>query len=398
MPPAKGPSRPSLLLLIALAASGPMALNMFMPSMPGMVAVFNTDYGTVQLTLTLYLTSMAVAQLFVGPLADRFGRRPVVLWGLGTYILGSVLCLAAPTIEALIAGRVVQAVGGCAGLVMGRTMVRDLYDLDKAAKMMAYLTMVMVVAPILAPSVGGLLDHAFGWWAGFAVVGLYGLVILAVLFRRLGETHKGPFMGADPRQMLASYGALLRLRRFHHHTWQISLSSAAFFAFLGGAPYVTINLMGRTAADYGLYFMIGGVAYSLGNFLTGRLAERLGSARLIGLGTSAGVVGGAWLTTFHLTAGLTPLTLFSGMAIIAFGNGLCLPTGTAAAVGVDPSRIGAAAGLSGFIQMALGSAASSLVGYLLHDTAGPLVAVMTATAVLGLAVHLVGTWDEKRPS
>src|SRR5690606_20851902 len=162
--------RPSLAILIAVTALGPMALNIFIPAMPGMTAVFGVDYGTIQLTLTLYLVGLAVAQLFMGPLSDRFGRRPVLLGGIGLFLAGSLAAALAPSIEALIVARIVQAVGGCAGIVLGRAIVRDTHSREASASMIGYITMVMVVAPMLAPLIGGYLDSWFGWRATFITV------------------------------------------------------------------------------------------------------------------------------------------------------------------------------------------------------------------------------------
>ncbi|MEQ9174241.1 MAG: MFS transporter, partial [Alphaproteobacteria bacterium] len=168
------PLRPSLAILVATTATGPLALNIFHPSMPGLVAVFDTSYAMVQLTLTLYLLAMAFSQLVYGPLADRYGRRITMLWGLGLYVAGSIMATVAPTLPLLLAGRVVQAAGGIAGMVIARAMVRDLYDRERSAGVIAYITMAMVVAPMLAPTIGGFLDVHLGWRSSFAFVAIFG--------------------------------------------------------------------------------------------------------------------------------------------------------------------------------------------------------------------------------
>ncbi len=381
---------PRLLNLIVLSAIGPMALNIFFPSMPGMMEVFNTDYGTVQLALTLYLAALATAQLFVGPISDRTGRRPVVLWGMTVCMVGSLVCIFAPTIEILIGGRILQAVGACTGLVMGRTMIRDVHGLDKSASMIGYLTMVMVMAPMVSPALGAVLEEAFDWRAGFVLVLVVTAGILAVSYAILGETHKGPYRSESVGQMFGAFVILLRQSRFSRHALQISLSSSAFFAFLGGAPYVTIQLMGVTGIEYGLLFIVVGVTYMVGNFFTGRMSERWGADRLITLGTSVGVLGGAALVLFYVSGNLTPFTLFGGMGIIGFGNGLCLPSGTASAISADKNHIGAAAGLAGFMQMATGALSSYTVGVLLSDSALPLVVIMATSVALAFVVNLLG--------
>lgn len=385
---------PRLLNLIMLSAIGPMALNIFFPSMPGMMVVFDTDYGTVQLALTLYLTALATAQLFVGPISDRVGRRPVVLWGMAVCMVGSLVCIFAPTIEILIGGRVLQALGACTGLVMGRTIIRDMYGLDKAASMIGYLTMVMVVAPMVSPTVGALLEQAFDWRAGFMLVLLMTAGVLVVSFSVLGETHQGPYEATGIGRMFSAFITLLKQSRFNRHALQISLSSAAFFAFLGGAPYVSIQLMGISGIEYGVYFMVAGVSYMAGNFITGRMSERWGADRLITLGTGMGLLGGIELALAYGSGHFTPFTLFGGMGLIALGNGLCLPSGTASAISADKNHIGAAAGLAGFMQMATGALSSYTVGVLLSDTALPLVIIMVSSVALAFIVNLA--WRKHR--
>ncbi len=371
-------------------------MNMFIPSMPGLVRVFETDYATVQLALTLYLFSLAVSQLFVGDLSDRYGRRPVMLWGLALFFLGSVVCMAAPNVDTLILGRMTQAVGGCTGLVLSRSIIRDLHGLEGATSMIAYVTMVMVIAPILAPSVGGLLDSTFNWQAGFVVLSAYAAGLFSYSFYRLKETHKGPFQSGGPGQMLIGFGFLLRRWRFIRYSLQISFSSAAFFSFLGGAPYVMVEIMGRTTAEYGLYFMFGGAFYMLGNFLSVRKAAVWGAPRLLWLGATVGLAGGLLLLAVFLRGSLGPVSLFGAMAVIALANGCTLPAGTACAIGVDHSRIGAAAGLSGFMQIATGALGAFLVGTWLSDSAAPLVYVMAISMGIAFAVHLAGEYLEGR--
>jgi len=393
---AKTRNPPSLSLLIALTAAGPLALNIFIPSMPGMVTTLGTDYATVQLTLTLYLAAMGGAQIIIGPVSDRFGRRPAVIGGMLLFIGGSLACAFAPNIETLIIGRVIQAAGGCTGMVMSRTIIRDMHGMDKAASMIGYVTMVMVIAPILAPTIGGFLDSQFDWRAGFHLSVAYAAVVLLFIYALLGETHKGPFRAESAGVMFLNFVGLLGQFRFNRHALQIAFSSGAFFAFLGGVPYVSINLMGITPAQYGFFFMFGGVFYMLGNFITGRKSEKWGARRLITLGTSIGLTGGAFLIVVHATGSLTPLTLFGGMAIIALGNGLSLPSGTAGAVSADPTRVGAASGLAGFMQIVTGALASYIVGLLLSDSAVPMITVMSACVTLAFGIHMTGLWVDRR--
>jgi DHA1 family bicyclomycin/chloramphenicol resistance-like MFS transporter len=383
------PPRPPIVILVAVTSLGPLALNIFMPSMPGLMRVFDTGYGTIQLTLTLYLGGLAVAQLFYGPLSDRFGRRPLLLSGLGLFLLGSAVCLVAPTISVLIAGRLIQAVGGCAGLVLSRAIIRDLYDRDRAASMLAYVMMAMVVVPMLAPTVGGFLDEWFGWWSVFLLVLVVGAAVAAGAWAILHET-----LPPEARRPLGGLGAmstdfrtLLGQRLFVGYAMQVAFSTTVFFSFVGGAPYVMVELMGRSPSQYGLYFVAVSLMFMSGNFTAGRISVRIGVDRMITAGTVVTVAGAALLVLAWATDALTPATLFGSMAVVAFGNGFNLSNGFAGAVSVDARRIGAASGLAGFLQMAVAALASVLGGALLDDTALPLVAVMATSAAVGAAFH-----------
>jgi DHA1 family bicyclomycin/chloramphenicol resistance-like MFS transporter len=354
---------PSVVILIAMSAIGPMALNIFMPSMPGLARHFQVDYGLVQLTLTFYLIGLGLAQLVYGPLSDRYGRRPVLLWGLGIFCVGSLLCALAPSIEMLMIGRAFQAVGGCSGLVLGRAIIRDLYDRDRSAAMIGYVTMAMSLAPMFSPALGGYLDTLFGWRASFAFCALAGVIVLACVIFTLPETLVEPGLGEGIGAMLRGYASLLRSPTFCGYALQTAFTSGMFFAFIAGAPFVVVTVMGQPPSSYGLWFMIVSVGYFAGNFCTGRFAVRLGVDRMIAIGAVIGLFGILALAAIGWLGLLTLPGLFLPMAVVALSNGLTLPNGTAGAVSVNPRAAGAAAGLSGALQMLVGAGAAVLVGY-----------------------------------
>ena len=389
--------RPHLFFLILITAAGPLAMNILNPAMPLIEREFATTYEVAGLTLTLYLLSLGVSQLFVGALSDRYGRRPIVLAGMVLFIVGTVLCYFATSIEALIVGRIIQAAGGCAGLAMGRTMIRDMYGTEKAASMMAYMVMIMVVVPLLATPIGGLLTDQLGWKSIMVLTGLYGFVVLLLSLRWLHETHSDPQPMNSLFQMFAGFGSLLGNMRFNQNAFQTMFSSAAFFAFVAAAPKV-MQSMGESSTSFGIYFGVAGFFYMFGNFITGRMSEKWGPNRLITLGTLAAVSGGLHLVGVYLTGSLTPVTLFAGMAIIALGNGMSLPSGTANAVSADLKRIGAAAGLSGFLQIGGGALASAMVNRLMvvTGTAAPLIYAMAISVLIAFMIHQVGLSYERR--
>lgn len=228
--------RPPMWLLIMISAVGPFSLNAFIPSLPRLAETFATDYGTAQLALTLFLVGIGVGQLIYGPLSDRYGRRPVLLAGLGLGFAGSIVCLLAPTIEVLLFGRVAQALGSCAGLVLARAMVRDLYSRDQSASTLGYVTMGMAMMPMVAPGIGGLLDQSYGWRASFwAMIAFGGFAFFAARARAY-ETNHSPLSHIDFTTLTRGWIALMRSHAFLGYTLAISFNSIQFFGFLAAAP------------------------------------------------------------------------------------------------------------------------------------------------------------------
>ena len=376
--------RPSVAMLVAVAAVSPLGINVYLPSMPGMARSLGVDFSTIQLTLSLYLAAVAIGQLVIGPLSDRFGRRPVLLSGLALFVLGSLICLAAPNVGVLLLGRAVQAVGGCAGITLSRAIVRDLYGREQAASMIGYVTMGMAVAPMVAPTVGGVLEMLYGWRATFVFLAAFGGLTLIVAARQLPETNHNRGSGGSARQLLLGYACLARSRPFWGYTLTTAFSTAVFFAFIAGAAYVMIDLMGRSPVEYGFYFATVSGGYILGNFLSGRFAARVGPDRMILAGTIVILAAVATMAAAFAAGLMHPAALFAPMTFVGLGNGLVIPSGVAGAVSIKPNVAGAAAGLSGSFQIGFGALVAPVVGALLGATAWPLIAVMTGCALLTL--------------
>ncbi len=392
-PDTEPPARrvPPIAILVAVSALGPLALQIVMPSMPGLTAAFGTDYATVQLTLSVYMGGLAVSHLIYGPLSDRYGRRPLLLAGLGLFMVGTLVCLLAPTITVLILGRLVQAVGACAGLVLARAIVRDMYDRERSASLIGYITMAFVVAPMLAPAIGGYLDEVLGWRASFALVGVVGAAVLALSLGLLHETNheRQPMPGLAG--MVESYRTLFAVPVFRGYAALTAFITAGFFGFLGGAPYVMVSIMDRPPSEYGLYFMVNASGYMLGNYLAGRLSERLGVDRMIGLGVAVSMLGAVKLLALALAGMVEPIALFAPMTVLAIGNGMALPNGMAGAVSVNPRLAGAASGVSGCLQMGVGALSGMVVGVLVPGAASqlPMAAVIFGMTVLAMLSYLL---------
>ncbi len=391
--------RPGHLILIAMAAIGPIALNIFIPSMPGLQAALGTDQGPAQLTLTLFLLSLAVSQLIVGPISDRFGRRPVFLAGITLYIVASLGCAFATTIEQLILGRVIQAAGGCTGIVVARAIVRDLYDRDKAASLIGYITMAMALAPMIAPTIGGFLDEWAGWRSGFYLVGGLGLVVLALALAQLHETHHDRVTGQSVGRIARNSAALLLEPAFLGYALCSSFGSGMFFAFIAGAPFIVTKVFNLSPSVYGLYFILVSIGYILGNFLSGRFSQAAGANRMLLFGNAFALVGLALLITTTLLEIAGPLAIFGPMCVIAVSNGLSIPNATAAAVSVRPKIAGAGSGLTGFLQVGLGALATLAVARLHDGTSTPMVAVMVSCGLIAVLFLGLALWASRgRPS
>jgi len=376
-----------LALLMAMTAIGPATLNILVPALPGLVTLLASDAETVQLTLSLYLLSLATAQLMLGPLSDRFGRRPVVLGGLTLAVVASLAAITTSSIGALIATRIVQAIGASTGVVIGRAIIRDLYERDRAAAMIGLVTTAMVIAPMISPLIGGILDTAFGWEAIFVFITLFsGAVLLWAVFV-LPETR--PTSAAQaPVMLLRDFSALLANMKFHGYVLAGALGSAPFFTFLGGGPHVVVTLMGRTSAEFGLWFAVTSLGYMSGNFTASRLSQRFGVDTMIIVGIAFELIG-ATLTAV-LVAGLPdggPAIIFVPQMVISYGNGLLLPNAIAGAISVRPQAAGTASGMTGFAQMAIGAASTQTVSILLAaaTTAMPM-AWMSLTVVVAAGV------------
>ncbi len=393
--------RPSLVILVTISTVSPLALNIYLPSMPSLVGLFDTTMARVQLTLSLYLAAFALAQIVIGPLSDRYGRRPVLLWGMVVFMLGSLACALAPDIDFLIAGRILQAAGGSTGIVLGRAIVRDLYDRRQAASMIGYVTMGLAVAPMVGPAIGGVLDHVFGWTASFYLMVLIGLVVLVVSWFDLHETNLQP-SSAGLVGLLRGFGALARVPAFWAYALTSSFASSVFFTFLGGAPFVSVELLAMAPAVYGFYFMMVAGGYIIGNWISGRFAVRIGVRRMILAGTVLQAISVLLIGLAFAVIQAHPLSLFAPMFLVGIANGTCLPSAIAGAVSVRPELAGAASGLSGSLQIGTGAVSSALVGWLLSGvlwpgTIWPLILVMGVCVVLSI-VFAGMTWavDEGR--
>jgi MFS transporter, DHA1 family, multidrug resistance protein len=376
-------STPALMaLLAAITALAPFSLQIFLPALPAIQASFAVTPGIVQLALSLSILANALANLAYGPVSDRFGRRPVLLVGLAAFVAGSLGCALAPSIELLVVARIVQSIGGAAGMVLARAIVRDLYDRERSASIIAYLTMAMVVAPMLAPTIGAVLIDVASWRAIFYLVTGIGVVLSWPIVVTLAETRP-----PDARRLggpLAGAGALLRSGLFWSYVLQSTFGICVFFAFIAGAPYFMINVLGRSATEYGLWFILVSAAFMAGNLVAGRFSGRIGLDRMVLAGSLLAVTGAALALLLLLGSAWTPLALFGPMMAVGLGNGFSVPNAQAGALSVHPLLAGTASGIAGFSQMFVAAVVSQAVGMLQNGTPYPMAGFMAGCAVLSL--------------
>jgi len=380
-------SRPPLALLVLVTATAPAALHILVPSLPLLATVFDAPAARVQLVLTLFLAGIAIGQLVYGPVSDRFGRRPVLIAGLVLFLLGTVLCGLAWSLPVLIVGRVLEACGGCAGMVLGRAIVRDLFDRDRAAGAIATITMAMSLVPSLSPALGAYLAEWVGWRADFVLLGAVGTGVLGLTVCKLEETHAAPG-SVRVAGMARSFVLLLRSPAFLGFAFATAFTSASWFTFLASAPYLLSQVLHEPPSTYGLMILLPMLGYILGNAGVARLSVALGIGGVFILGLALSLASGVMLAVWCLVD-LTPWALFVPMAISSIGNGLSQPPGIAAGLSVYPQIAGAASGLIGFLQMIVAALGTLLIGQLPQNIPQPMIAVVGASLALALAFGLI---------
>ncbi|PID60731.1 MAG: hypothetical protein CSB44_09260 [Gammaproteobacteria bacterium] len=410
--------RTLFLLLIAISAIGPLALNGVLPATGAVMDEYEASFADVQYLLTLFLVANLVSQLVLGPAADRYGRRPIMLGGLALFIVGSVACALAPSIEALMLARFLQGFGGAVCVFLPRTIVRDLYTRDRAASVIAYMTTAMMAAPLFGPALGGWITDNLGWhmmYWGFTGFGMLLLVATWYFQEETLRVHSGDDVSLQSGQMTlpgqtslgkesleaSEHRAATVATRWRHpmlqlitepayiaHVIVLAGSVGVYYAFLSGAPFVAMESRGMSAGSYGRWFFLIALGYMSGNFVAGHLSEHLGGRRMIHLGLlpfSLAVV------LFWLFSGASAApALFLPMMLVAFSNGLQLPNLISGAIGVRPDLAASASGLAGSIQTGIGVLVSLFLAAILP--AGDVWLFVTisacyATAVAGLVFY-----------
>ncbi len=372
---------PKIVTLILMAGLSALTMNIFLPSLPSMAAWFDVPYAFMQLSVALYLLLSAFLQILIGPLSDRYGRRPVLLMSFTIFLLATIGTLLAQNAVAFLIFRMLQAVIA-SGMVLSRAVVRDVTtDPGQAASMIGYVTMGMTLVPMIGPVIGGYLDQYIGWQANFGLLFVMGLLVLGLIYADLGETATPSTTGIF--QQFQKYPALLKSTAFWGYCLCAAFASGCFFAYLGGAPYVGNQVFGLSSSQIGKLFALTAVGYAMGNFVAGRFSARVGMNRMVLLGTLAttGGLGGLALLTL---AGLSgPVVFFSLTIAMGIGNGMSLPNANAGILSARPDLAGTASGLGGAITIGGGAALAALAGAILLPgaTEMPLILLMLASSL-----------------
>jgi MFS transporter, DHA1 family, multidrug resistance protein len=355
-------TRTMLLLLVAMTGVAPISLYMLVPALPLLAKNFSSDISIAQMTVSLYMVGIACSQILMGPLSDRFGRRPVLLAGLGLMVVASAACIFAETLPQLIAARFFQALGGASGMVVSRAIIRDLYGRERISSMISLVIAVMMIAQMLSPLTGGLLEAAFGWRAIFYVTTAMSLSVAAGIALALPETRRVRLVTSSFR---GDVGNLLASRAFIGYVLCQVLASQIIFTFAGGGPYIVVNQMGRTGAEYGAWFATTGFAYLIGNLFCVRYSPRYQLEKLIWFGLALQLFGSLLNLVWGL-AGINqaPAWLFGTQMIVMFANAFVMSNSAAGAISVRPDAAGTASGAMGFLQMGLGSFLSQFGAWL----------------------------------
>ena len=366
--------------LITASTVGMVASSIYVSTIPLIAEVLETSVALVEVTFVGYLSAFALSMLVLGPLSDRFGRRPVMLLGLGVAILGSIACALSTSIEFLIAARFLQGLGAGAGMAVGRACIRDVHGRAEAVRFLAILAFTVTLAQAFTPVIGAHLAEWFGWRANFVAVALLGVVALGLTWKYLPETAGRCETSSTLRYRFGEYGALLRSRPFLAFALTATGAHAGFHIFAAGAPAVLIGTFGVSPETYGLYATLPPIGFLVGSFLSSRLSLRLDLYRMIVLGGAALVAGGAAMVGLALLGVGGPLMIVGPMFVICCGSGLATPSAIAGGISASANAAGAASGLLSFLQIG-GAAGATMI--LSHCDAGSALQLALLIASVG---------------
>ena len=386
---------PHIATLILIAGISAFNMSIFLPSLQAMTAYFDTEYATMQLALSGYLAATAVLQIFIGPISDRYGRRPVLLASLVIFVVASLGAYFATSATVFLAFRMLQA-AVATGIVLSRAIVRDMVPQAQAASMIGYVTMGMSLVPMVGPMIGGAIDQFFDWHATFLFLTVAGSAVLVLCYFDQGETLAEG--GMSFREQLKGYPELFASPRFWGYALCAAFASGAFFALLGGASFVASTVFGLSPLWSGIALGAPAIGYGLGNFIAGRYSVKYGINRMAVTGSLLIIAGLGFSLSLALLGYHHALIFFGCCTFLGLGNGIALPNVTAGLLSVRPHLAGTASGLGSAMMVGGGAALAQFAGTLLNPESGavPLQWLMFLTAIASLLSVLFVIWREKR--
>lgn len=357
-----------IFILAALTAIQPLSTDMYLPSLLGIAETLNTDMAHVQITLSIFMFGFALGQIFYGPFADKYGRRPVLIVSLSIYMLGSLLCILANNIELLIFGRLLQALGGSGPMILGRTIVRDILKGDAAGKMLATMGFIMGLMPMIAPIIGGILHTNFGWRSNFYVFFGYAIFLILITLFILPETvPKKTTATLSPKTFLKIYNGLFANQTFRFFVTRISLTYGGIFTFISGSSFYLQTRFELSPQAFSYAFAFSVLGYLIGTLIGARTAMAFGAYKLIFYGAICQLIGGLSMFLLHYSGTFHAIQLVLPMMIYLIGSGLTMPQSLAGTMSDFPEKAGAASSLAGVVQVSTAAIIGTFVGVLIED-------------------------------
>jgi MFS transporter, DHA1 family, multidrug resistance protein len=379
-----------VVLLTGLVMIGQMSTSMYLPSLPSLADDLDVEPSGVKLTMTVFLAAFAVAQLFFGPLSDRYGRRPALFIGLALYVVGTAGCAIAPDLGSLIVGRFVQGFGACSGPAIARATVRDRYERAEAARVLAYIGMAMAVGPAVGPIIGGVLQVHFGWRTIFIALVAFGLVVWIAAARGLSESLVKPNLDAlEPTRLARNYFTLLRHRIFVGNMLVTAFIFGGMFTYATAVPFVLIEQLDMSPDLFGTVFIFTVTGSVTGSTIASRTAMSVRGDVMTAIGAMTSLAGGALMLGFILAGLVSPATIVGSMMIFMCGFGMAAPNALAGAMAPFPMMAGAASAMIGFAQMGLAALGSMAIAIFYDGTAVPMAAVVFSMGALSALSYLL---------
>ncbi|MAR79128.1 MAG: hypothetical protein CMM18_02725 [Rhodospirillaceae bacterium] len=362
-------SIPFFITLISVTAAGPVAMQLYIPSVPAITKDFEVSLGVAQFAFSLSLITMAISMLFYGPLSDKYGRKQILIYGMILFITGSIVSLVSNSIYILIFGRIIQSIGGAGGLVISRAIVRDIYGPKNAARVLGTLITIFIAAPMIAVIIGGFISEYYGWRSVFVASFFIGILILILIIFFLPQLKNSKNQIQSFKSTYQAYFKLLKSPVFLGFSMQGAFAPGAFMSFMAIGPYLMIIELDRPPSEFGIYFGIVTLIFMIANYVGGKYSKPVGIEKMVFIGAIISVFAGISGLTLYLYFGLTVFLMFLIQTISSIGNGVAMPSSQIGAMNVNPSVSGTASGAAAFFQTIISALFAQTVSSINYDMA-----------------------------